>query len=85
MGILEKTKVISAKTIRVFGIILVIIACIIAIPVFAVCLIGLCFMYPGLRMWQFASDYLDEADKEEPIEVEIGCDCTHPRSAKCAK
>ena len=73
------------KGIRIFGIILVIIACIIAIPIFAACLIGLVFMYPGLRLWQFSSDKLDEADKEEPIEVECGCKCDISHTPKCAK
>jgi hypothetical protein len=73
------------KGIRIFGIILVVIACIIAIPIFAACLVGLVFMYPGLRMWQFSDEKLDELDKEEPIEVEIGAKPCRCRTPDCAK
>ena len=73
------------NAVRVVGIILVIIGCIISIPVFIGALIGGAFMLPGLKLCQVATDTIDAVDADDPIEVVLGqnsCQCHTPKCAK---
>ena len=89
---MQKTKVFILKTMRIIAVIMVIVACIISIPIFIACAIGIAIMYPGLRMWQFSSDKLDEYDIDpdprpagQSLSEYYGRNCCSSGTPKCAK
>lgn len=58
-----KTKRVLLNIVRVFGFIITAIGCIWSIPVAIGAILGYCVILPGIKMWQWAADQLDD-DKE---------------------
>lgn len=65
-----KTKRVLLNIVRVFGFSITAVGCIWSIPVAIGAILGYCVILPGIKMWQWAADQLDEADRE--IEIVMG-------------